>query len=62
MNGSNFKSIIARTVKIMKIDLKLSYCREKMEVHNQQQNKWEDNLYPSEAGEDTPECQAISSR
>jgi hypothetical protein len=36
--------------------------REKMEVHNQQQTKWEDDLYPSEAGEDTSECQAISSR
>ena len=37
-------------------------CRKQLELHEGQQKIWDEELAPSQAGEETPDCQAVVSR
>jgi hypothetical protein len=37
-------------------------CRKQLELHEGQQKIWDEELAPTQAGEDTPDCQAIVNR
>jgi hypothetical protein len=40
----------------------LTFCRKQLELQAGQQKIWDEELAPTQAGEDTPECHTIVKR